>query len=201
MNTSIELNLQSIIVDALMLETEFLKGRACYHTGEILTRNGFKDAGAGFTFSFTRPINIPIPDVSDDAKTSLLNIEVGLPNPSNGFEYTIRINFPVTFQLEEDAKGKCGILTLISSRVPFVPYIRFASIRVNESEDSEHELELEGELVKPFQMCVGLVVNKRGMSFNPRILEDITIAFNEDDIDWNKLRPLVIEQHLWNICR
>lgn len=196
MNTSLEINLQSIIADAILLERHFLKGRACYHTGEIVAKNGFKSAGAGFAFSFSRPINIPISDTVDDVKTALLNIEVGLPTPNNGFEYAIRINFPVAFQLDEDCRGKCGILDLVSSHVSFAPYIRFVAIRHNEVDDDyeDESLDVEGELIKSDSAVIPVTINKRGMSFNPRILEEITIAIKEDEVNWTKLREATREQ-------
>lgn len=189
---NLNLDLKDILLHALLEEHHFYKriGATDKRTKEFVFNqldhiriDHMDSSEVMFDYILDKSISVMHPKTSESLDFKLL-IEIGLPKPANDFIYEIRINIPPELQLLENPNGTCGLNLCTYAPVNFLSqYTCDVSQRVTKDSDGTIRLSTRPLLIMGTGDTGIITVNKRPVKYNPEILEELFITFQETDID------------------
>lgn len=189
---NLNLDLKDILLHALLEEIEFYRriGATDKNKREfILNRldhirdDHLDNREVVFDFILDKSISVTHPKTSETLDFKLL-VEVGLPKPVNDFIYEVRINIPPELQLLENPNGTCGLNMCTYSPITFLnQYTCDVSQRITKDINGSIQVATKSMVILGTSDSGLITVNKRPVKYNPEILEELFITFQETDID------------------
>lgn len=189
---NLHLDLQEVLLHTFLEEANFYSkiGKTSKQNGNFtvektshIRTDHLDNVSVVYDFSFYRPTTINVPNCKDPVEVKLL-VEIGLPKECNNFHYEVCISVPPSAQLTEDSDGHCGLNLCTFDPISLLEmYTLDVTKHITKQGDTDTKvLQSKGSVLGPSDYGC-LVINRRPVKYNPELLDEIYITFNEMDVN------------------